>query len=312
LAGVRQVQGTLNGLGERCGNADLVTLIPTFALKPPFAEIVELGVSSAQLASLTSVSRTFDELLNRAPRRQAPYVGAAAFATKAGIHASAVLKDPRTYEHVPPETVGNRRAVLVSTQAGKSNVLSELVRLGIRIEKDDPRLNRLLQTVKEREALGYAYEGADASFFLLAQAALGRLPEYFRVERFKVSVERRHNALGDLVTFSEATVKVVIDGETLISAAEGDGPVNALDRALRKDLGRYQKDIENLRLTDFKVRIFDGGTEAVTRVLVESRDETGEVWTNVGVSSNIIDASFQALTESIVYKLMRAGARPAE
>ena len=306
-AGVRQIQGTLNGLGERCGNANLVTLIPTLKLKKDYAEAFEIGVSDAALATLTQVSRAFDEVLNRQPRRQAPYVGAAAFATKAGIHASAILKEPQTYEHVPPQSVGNKRNLLVSTQAGKSNVLSELDRLGIETVKDDPRLSRLLEIVKEKEASGYAYEGADASFYLLAQGLFGRVPDFFQVDRFKVNVERRHNAFGELVTFSEATVKVVVDGETLISAAEGDGPVNALDRALRKDLGRYQKHIAKLRLTDFRVRIFDGGTEAVTRVLLESTDETGESWTTVGVSANIIDASFQALTDSIIYKLMLDG-----
>ncbi len=304
-AGVRQIQGTLNGLGERCGNANLVTLIPTLKLKPPYAEAFETGVSDAALAGLTQLSRAFDEMLNRQPRRQSPYVGAAAFATKAGIHASAVLKDPRTYEHIEPEKVGNTRHVLVSTQAGRSNVLSELERLGISVSRDDPRIARLLEEVKDREAVGYAYEGADASFYVLAQRVLGHSHEYFRVERFKVNIERRYNVNGELVTFSEATVKVVVDGETMISAAEGDGPVNALDKALRKDLGKYQSQIAGLELLDFKVRIFQGGTDAVTRVLIESRDETGESWTTVGVSANIIDASFQALTDSIVYKLMR-------
>jgi 2-isopropylmalate synthase len=307
-AGARQIQGTLNGLGERCGNANLVTLIPTLKLKRPYCDLFEIGVSDASLAILTPLSRAFDEILNRQPRRQAPYVGAAAFATKAGIHASAVLKDPRTYEHIDPALVGNARAVLVSTQAGRSNVLSELERLGITVSREDPRVSRLLEEVKDREAVGYAYEGADASFFVLAQKVLGRAKEYFRVERFKVNVERRYNANGQLVTFSEATVKVAIDGETMISAAEGDGPVNALDTALRKDLGKYQSQIAGLELVDFKVRIFQGGTDAVTRVLIESRDETGETWTTVGVSANIIDASFQALTDSIVYKLMRVEA----
>jgi 2-isopropylmalate synthase len=304
-AGVRHIQGTLNGLGERCGNANLVTIIPTLKLKPDFADFYEIGVSMEALATLTQVSRSFDEILNRQPRRQAPYVGAAAFATKAGIHASAIAKEPQTYEHVPPQSVGNMRHVLVSTQAGKSNILVELERLGIVVSKDDPKLTRLLDIVKAKEAQGYAYEGADASFYLLAQTVLGIVPEYFKIERFKVNVERRHNANGELVTFSEATVKVLVDGELLISAAEGDGPINALDQALRKDLGRYQKHISGLKLTDFKVRIFEGGTEAVTRVMVESTDETGATWTTVGVSPNIIDASFQALTDSIIYKLMR-------
>ncbi len=304
-AGARQIQGTLNGLGERCGNANLVTLIPTLMLKEPYASRFETGVTPEALAGLAQLSRGFDEILNRQPNRQAPYVGASAFATKAGIHASAVLKDPRTYEHVEPERVGNSRAVLVSTQAGKSNVLAELERLGIHAERDDPRVARLLDEIKDREAVGYAYEGADASFYVLAQRILGKARDFFHVERFKVNVERRYNANGQLVTFSEATVKVVVDGETMISAAEGDGPVNALDRALRKDLGKYQSQIAGLELVDFKVRIFAGGTDAVTRVLIESRDETGESWTTVGVSANIIDASFQALTDSIVYKLMR-------
>jgi 2-isopropylmalate synthase len=305
-AGARQIQGTLNGLGERCGNANLVTLIPTLKLKEPYASLYEIGVSDAAMAGLTPLSRAFDEILNRQPNRQAPYVGASAFATKAGIHASAVLKDPRTYEHVEPDKVGNTRHVLVSTQAGRSNVLSELERLGISVRRDDPRIARLLEEVKDREAVGYAYEGADASFYVLAQRALGHSHEYFRVERFKVNVERRYNFNGELVTFSEATVKVVVDGETMISAAEGDGPVNALDKALRKDLGKYQSQIAGLELLDFKVRIFQGGTDAVTRVLIESRDETGDSWTTVGVSANIIDASFQALTDSIVFKLMRS------
>jgi 2-isopropylmalate synthase len=305
-AGARQIQGTLNGLGERCGNANLVTLIPTLMLKEPYRSRFEIGVSEEALGGLTQLSRVFDEILNRQPNRQAPYVGASAFATKAGIHASAVLKDPRTYEHVEPALVGNARAVLVSTQAGRSNVLSELERLGIAVPRDDPRIARLLEEVKEREAVGYAYEGADASFYVLAQRVLGRGRDFFKVERFKVNVERRYNANGELVTFSEATVKLNVDGEVMISAAEGDGPVNALDRALRKDLGKYQRQIEGLELVDFKVRIFQGGTDAVTRVLVESRDETGESWTTVGVSANIIDASFQALTDSIVYKLMRS------
>jgi 2-isopropylmalate synthase len=305
-AGARQIQGTLNGLGERCGNANLVTLIPTLKLKPEFAGRFETGVSDAALAGLSALSRAFDELLNRVPNRQAPYVGASAFATKAGIHASALIKDPKTYEHVEPERVGNRRQVLVSTQAGRSNVLAELERLGVAVEKNDPRLARLLEEVKEKEAQGYSYEGADASFYLLAQRLLGRVPEFFTVERFKVNVERRFNARGDLVSFSEAIVKVRVGDRTLISAAEGDGPVNALDKALRKDLGRYQSYIRGLKLSDFKVRIFQGGTDAVTRVLIDSTDEAGESWTTVGVSSNIIDASFQALTDSIVYKLMRA------
>jgi len=308
--GVRQIQCTLNGLGERCGNANLVSIIPTLLLKNEFAGLTT-QVTPRRLEKLTHASRLLDEILNRAPNRQAPYVGEAAFATKAGIHASAILKEPATYEHVAPEAVGNRRRVLVSEQAGKSNLIYELERLGIPLGKEDARVARLLEEVKAREAVGYAYEGADASFELLARRLLGKVPEFFRVDSFRVMVEKRHNALGVLVTVSEATVKVFVNGdeEPLWSVAEGNGPVNALDQALRKDLGRYQRHIKDVELVDYKVRILTGGTEAITRVLVESRDKaTGERWFTVGVSPNIVDASFEALIDSITYKLLRAGA----
>jgi len=307
-AGVRQVQGTLNGLGERCGNANLVTLMGTLAAKEPYRSKFALKAGPEELARLTQVSRALDELLNRAPNRHAPYVGASAFATKAGIHASAVLKDPKTYEHVDPASVGNLRRVLVSDQGGKSNIRAELERIGVEVGKDDPRLTRVLEEVKRKEALGYAYEGADASFFLLVKRVLGQVPDFFDVERFSVNVERRHNAIGELVTVAEAIVKVKVDGETLISAAEGNGPVNALDVALRKDLGKYQRFIEDLELVDYKVRIFQGGSDAATRVLIETMDSDGDRWTTVGVSPNIIDASFEALLDSIVYKLLLRGA----
>jgi 2-isopropylmalate synthase len=316
-AGARQIQGTLNGLGERCGNANLVSIIPTLKLKPQFAEKFEIGVSDDKLKDLVRVSRTLDEMLNRAPNRHAPYVGESAFATKAGIHASAILKEPATYEHVRPETIGNRRRVLVSEQAGRSNVLAGLERigmladleqLGIVVDKDDPRVGRLLEEVKEREAKGYAYEAADASFELLARRMLGRVPDYFSVEQFDVNVEQRYNALGSRVTVAMAVVKVKVDEEILISAAEGNGPVNALDVALRKDLGKYQRYIDGLKLSDYRVRILNAGTAAVTRVLIESEDERGERWTTVGVSPNVIDASFEALMDSIIYKLVKTGA----
>jgi 2-isopropylmalate synthase len=307
-AGARQIQGTLNGLGERCGNANLVSIIPTLKLKSEFAESFEIGVSDEKLASLLRASHTLDEMLNRAPNRHAPYVGESAFATKAGIHASAILKDPATYEHVRPEAVGNRRKLLVSDQGGRSNVLSELERIGLNVEKDDPRVARLLDEVKEREKLGYAYEAAEASFELLARRVLGTVPNYFDVIQFDVNVEQRINAKGERVTVSLAVVKVKIGEECLISAAEGNGPVHALDVALRKDLGQYQKYIEGLELSDYRVRILNTGSEAVTRVLIESRDENGDSWTTVGVSSNIIDASFQAMMDSIVYKLVKSAA----
>ena len=307
-AGVRQIQGTLNGLGERCGNANLVSIIPTLKLKPEFSDRFEIGVSDAQLKRLAPISHALDERLNRASDRYAPYVGENAFATKAGIHASAIAKEPATYEHVAPESVGNKRKVLVSEQAGKSNVLAELDRIGIAVEKDDPRIGRLLELVKERETIGYAYEAADASFELLARRTLGTVPNYFDVTRFDVNVEQRYNAKGERITVTMAVVKVKIGSDDTISAAEGNGPVNALDQALRKDLGKYQKYIDGLMLTDYRVRILNGGTEAVTRVLIESEDENGEHWTTIGVSANIIDASFQALMDSIVYKLVKSGA----
>jgi 2-isopropylmalate synthase len=307
-AGVRQIQGTLNGLGERCGNANLCSLIPTLKLKKEFAEAFDIGVSEDKLASLVHVSRALDDMLNRAPNRHAPYVGESAFTTKAGIHASAMLKDPATYEHVAPEKVGNHRKILVSDQAGRSNVLAELERAGIPFRKDDPKLARLLDEVKEREAAGFAYESADASFELLARRTLGAVPEYFRVEQFDVNVEQRYNAVGQRVTVAMAVVKVNVAGEMLISAGEGNGPVNALDVALRKDLGKYQKYIDGLKLTDYRVRILNGGTGAVTRVLIESEDENGERWATIGVSPNIIDASFQALMDSVIYKLVKSNA----
>jgi 2-isopropylmalate synthase len=307
-AGARQIQGTLNGLGERCGNANLVSIIPTLKLKPEFSKAFEIGVSDAALKKLAHVSHELDERLNRGSNRHAPYVGESAFATKAGIHASAIMKDPATYEHTAPEAIGNKRKVLVSEQAGKSNILTELERIGIKADKDDPRVGRLLEIVKERETLGYAYEAADASFELLARRTLGTVPDYFDIAQFDVSVAQHAGANGKRVIVSKASVQVRIGTETLSSEAEGDGPVNALDLALRKDLGKFQKYIAGLKLTDYRVRILNSGTEAVTRVLIESEDEAGEHWTTIGVSTNIIDASFQALMDSIIYKLVKSGA----
>ena len=304
-AGVRQIQGTLNGIGERCGNADLTTIIPTLCLKPIYADRFETGIDTDKLQDITRLSHGFDELLNRSPFAQAPYVGASAFATKAGIHASALLKDPKTYEHVEPGLVGNFRKVMVSDQGGKANFINELKRRGIPVAKDDPKLDRLIEIVKQREASGYAYEGADGSFELLAHRTLGSVPDFFAVESFRVMIERRFDSNGNLKTVSEAVVKMVIDGQAVMSVAEGDGPVNALDIALRKDLGKFQNEIEDLELADYKVRILNGGTEAITRVLIESTDATGARWWTVGVSENIIDASFQALMDAIVYKLMK-------
>src|SRR6202044_75944 len=216
-AGARQIQGTLNGLGERCGNANLVSIIPTLKLKPEFSQKFHIGVSDDKLNTLAHVSHTLDEMLNRAPDRHAPYVGESAFATKAGIHASAIMKEPATYEPIAPEKVGNRRKLLVSDQSGRSNVLAELDRIGLSVDKDDPRVTRLLDEVKEREAMGYAYEAAEASFELLAPRMLGQLPHYFDVEKFDVNVELRDDADGNPVTVSQAVVKVKVGDEHLIS-----------------------------------------------------------------------------------------------
>lgn len=307
-AGVRQVQGTINGLGERCGNANLTSIIPTLLLKSDFSDAFDTGITPLRLQGITHLSRLLDEVLNRAPLPSQPYVGSSAFAHKGGIHVSAVQKDPATYEHVAPEAVGNERKLLVSNQAGKSNILAELKRLNIDLPANDDRVDELLFEVKRRSALGYSYEGADASFELLARRILGEVPRYFVVDRFRVMVERRYNAAGELTTVSEATTKVTVDGETIAHVGEGNGPVHALDRALRKDLGRYQAYIEDLELVDYKVRILTGGTDAVTRVLIESRDGKGGRWYTIGVSTNIVDASFEALIDSINYKLMRDGA----
>ncbi|MCI4664487.1 MAG: citramalate synthase [Neomegalonema sp.] len=315
-AGARQIQGTINGLGERCGNANLISLIPTLMLKQPFASQFEIGVKPEQLSRISQMSRLLDEVLNRTPNRHAPYVGSAAFAHKAGLHASAVAKDPSTYEHIEPQLVGNERIVPMSNQAGRSNLVRRLREAGIDVAADDKRLPELLTLVKEREEKGFAYDSAEASFILLAHQYFGTLPQYFEVERFRVSVERRYNAKNELISVSEAVVSVLVEGRKTLSVAESfdpitradRGPVSALDEALRKDLGAYQSYIQDLRLVDFKVRILSSGTEAVTRVLIDSADDQGGAWSTVGVSANIVDASFQALTESILYKLLRSGA----
>lgn len=314
-AGARQIQGTLNGLGERCGNANLVTLIPTLLLKEPYAGRFEIGVSRAALVGLTRLSRLVDDILNRVPEAGAPYVGASAFTHKAGLHASAVVKDPATYEHVRPEAVGNVRHVPMSNQAGQSNLRERLGKAGIVVAPGDPRLGEILREVKAREDRGYAYDSAEASFELLARRLLGQMPEFFEVERYRVTVERRM-ARGEQVTVSEAVVVARFGAERVMNVSESQdpvthadqGPVNALARALAKDLGPYQAHIADLRLVDFKVRITSGGTEAVTRVLIDSEDGQGRRWSTVGVSANIVDASFQALQDAVLWKLVRDGA----
>ncbi|GGL74935.1 citramalate synthase [Wenxinia marina] len=313
-AGARQIQGTLNGLGERCGNANLTTLIPTLLLKEPYRSAFETGVTMEALAGLSRASRLLDDILNRVPLKQAPYVGGAAFAHKAGLHASAILKDPSTYEHVDPALVGNVRIVPMSNQAGQSNLRRRLAEAGLEVAPGAAALPAILDRVKAREAEGYAYDTAQASFELLARAELGQLPRYFEVERYRVISERRRNARGEVVVESEAVVTVQLpDGSKRTSFFKNEhaqemqdaGPVNALWQALKSDLGPHSEVVEDMHLVDFKVRITNGGTEAVTRVIIDSSDATGRRWATVGVSANIVDASFEALLDAVTWKLVR-------
>jgi len=316
-AGARHIQGTLSGLGERCGNANLTTLIPMLLLKEPYVNQFDIGVSRDALTSLTRISRMLDDILNRIPMKQAAFVGASAFAHKAGLHASAILKDPSTYEHVDPATVGNQRVIPMSNQAGQSNLRRRLSEAGIKVEKGNPALARILEKIKEKEALGYSFDTAQASFELLARRELGLLPEFFEVKRYRVTVERRKNKRNQMVSLSEAVVVVKAGDEKFLSVSESmdetgsdRGPVNALAKALAKDLGPYQDVTDDMRLVDFKVRITQGGTEAVTRVIIDSVDGLGQRWSTVGVSANIVDASFEALVDATIWKLVRDGAQP--
>lgn len=316
LAGARQIQGTLNGLGERCGNANLTTLIPTLLLKEPFASSLQTGVTLDALRGLRKASRMLDDILNRVPAKQAPFVGASAFAHKAGLHASAIAKDPSTYEHIDPSLVGNSRIVPMSNQAGQSNLRERLLQAGLTVETSDPALGRILDRIKAMESRGYSYDTAQASFELLAREELGLLPAFFEVKRYRVTVERRRNKRNKMVSLSEAVVVVKVNGEKVLNVSESQGadgkdrgPVNALWRALAKDLGPYQDLIEDMHLVDFKVRITDGGTEAVTRVIIDCEDGQNRRWSTVGVSANIVDASFDALVDAINWKLIRDGAK---
>ena len=311
-AGVRQIQGTLNGLGERCGNANLTALIPTLALKSDYCDRFETGISITALKGMTRLSRRLDDILNRVPMRQASYVGASAFAHKSGLHANAILKDPSTYEHVDPELVGNERIIPMSNQAGASNLKKRLNDAGIDQNVNRDELEKILMLIKERESQGYSYDTAQASFELLARQTLGQLPQFFDVKRYKVTVERRKNKYNKMISLSEAVVVVKVDGQKKLSVSESldefgsdRGPVNALAKALAKDLGQYQRFIDDMRLVDFKVRITQGGTEAVTRVVIDSEDSTGRRWATVGVSANIVDASFDALIDAMNWKILR-------
>ncbi len=297
---------------------NLSSLIPTLLLKEPYASRFDTGVSAAALAGMTRTSRMLDDILNRVPRRAAAYVGASAFAHKAGLHASAILKDPATYEHIDPGLVGNTRLIPMSNQAGQSNLRARLAAAGIEVDPKDPRLARILEVIKAREDQGYAYDGAQASFELVAMAELGLMPAFFEVKRYRVTVERRKNRYDRMISLSEAVVVVKIGGRKMLSVSESmdetgsdRGPVNALAKALAKDLGPYQACIDDMKLVDFKVRITQGGTEAVTRVIIDSEDGQGRRWSTVGVSPNIVDASFEALLDAMNWKLLRDGVAPA-
>ena len=304
-AGIRQVQGTLNGLGERCGNANLISIIPSLILKMGY----DTGVTEEDLVHLTHVSRFLDDRLNRIPNHGAAYVGGRAFAHKGGLHVSAIEKDPKTYEHILPNSVGNERRIVVSDQSGRSNILSRFRDIGINVDPEDVKIGGLLDEVKQREHDGYAYDGASASFELLARRALANVPGYFDLRSFRVMDERRWNARGELVTLSEATIKVDVAGDQFMTVAEGNGPVNALDNALRKALISSYPQLNDMQLADYKVRILTpgAGTGAVTRVMIESTDSDGNRWSTVGVSANVIDASYNALHDAITYKLYRDG-----
>ncbi len=306
-AGVRQVQGTINGLGERCGNANLMSLIPTFFLKKDFSDKYKINIKPQNIKNLTQCSRLLDEILNRKPNKHLPYVGASAFSHKGGMHVSAVQKDPKTYEHINPDEVGNARNIVVSDQSGQSNIMSRLNAIGINIKKDDPKIKKLLHEVKDREFIGYSYDGADASFELLARRLMGEIPRYISINEYDVSVKK--DSTGEVISFAKA--KLEVDGHEILCEGEGNGPVNALDNAIRKNvnkLEKYSEYLKDLKLVDYKVRILNTGTGAVTRVSIESADSKHANWFTIGVSPNIIDASFKALVDSLDYKLFKDNA----
>ena len=303
-SGVRQIQGTINGLGERCGNANLMSVIPTLHLKETYSKNYEINIKKENISKLTQCSRLLDEILNRKPNQHLPYVGAAAFSHKGGLHVSAVQKDPKTYEHINPENVGNVRNIVISDQSGKSNIVSRLKSIGIDFKQDDPKVKKLLEEVKDREFIGYSYDGADASFELLARRIMGEIPRYILIKEYDVSVKK--NSSGEIVSLAKA--KLEVDKKLILCEGEGNGPVHALDNAIRNNvdkLAKYSQYLKDLKLVDYKVRILNTGTEAVTRVSIESTDSKGKNWFTIGVSENIIDASFKALVDSLDYKLFK-------
>ena len=295
--GCVMVQGTINGLGERCGNANLCSIIPALQLKMGLP-----SVNPGKLESLTELSRYVDEIANLLPNERQPYVGSNAFAHKAGIHVSAMARNTLTYEHIEPKMVGNERRILISELSGKSNITHKAKELSLDIDKDPDGTKKIIRLVKEYEEKGYQFEDADGSFFLLTRKALGQYKPFFELKGFRVSVEKDED--GQLV--SEATVKLLVKGKEVHTVAEGDGPVNALDSSLRKALVKFYPRINEISLSDFKVRVIDGGasTAAKVRVLIETRDSKS-VWGTIGVSENIIEATWQALADAVEYKLLK-------
>ena len=300
-AGVRQVQGTINGLGERCGNTNLISLIPTLVLKTKYLT----NINVEKLKTLTNLSKLVDDLLNIPSRKQSAYVGDYAFSHKGGLHASAVKKNPKTYEHINPELVGNERNVIISNQAGKSNLLNQLKKMSIDLSNE--KINDILRIIKEKESAGFSYDTALASFEILVRKELNQIDDFYSLQKFRVTSERRWNAKGVLINESEATINVTVtsDAQEKMTVGVGNGPVEAIDSALRKALINFYPSLENLKLTDYKVMILSSekGTGAVTRVLIESTDDSNCHWTTIGVSPNIIDASYNAIYDSITYKL---------
>jgi len=293
-AGANLIQGTLNGYGERCGNANLCSLLPTLQLKMKCS-----CLSAAQLRRLTIVSHAVSEIANVPPREQSPYVGSNAFAHKGGLHVDAVRKNPVSYEHIVPDLVGNQRRIIISEQAGVASVLFKAEQMGLKLDPNSEEAKSIIEKIKMLEHAGYKFEGSDASFRLLVEKNRKRHKSFFDLEGFRVTVERRDDKL-----ISEATIKLSVRGNAMHTAAEGDGPVNALDSALRKALDPYYPTLKKMHLIDFKVRVLDSkaGTEAKVRVYIESQDDT-KTWGTVGVSTNIIEASWEALVDSVEYKL---------
>ena len=302
LLGVKQIQGTFNGLGERCGNSNLVNVASNLVLKMGFDCKIKKNIKN-----ITTASRLIDETLNRQSLRNLPFVGTAAFAHKGGLHISAVEKDPRCYEHIDPNSVGNERILVVSNQSGKSNVINKLKKFKINVKGKENLITKFLELIKHQEFLGYAYDGAEASFELLAKRKFSKFKEFYSLESFKVSDEKRKNSKGEFLPFSEARVKIIIGKQEFYSASEGNGPIHALDKSLRNALIKYYPSLKKLNLIDYKVRILtpQDGTKALVRVRIESSNNKAK-WSTIGVSHNVIDASYIALHDSITYHLLIA------